>query len=198
MITTKTLATLALESYDHHTYEDKDMDAQALVMVKDGCTVIAIRGTESLFDVLTDMRFFPWRDRIIGQWCVAGFLKYTRPLIKQIVPSLSGPIYVTGHSLGGAAASIFAAHCHVMGLEVAGLVTFGEPRPGFAGLGKIVNQIPGYRFAIDGDPVDDIPPFSPLSPFFYSHGREVRTLPGRVGLDHPMRGYHAAVPVIKL
>lgn len=178
---TKLLAELALESYVHHTHEDEGMDAQALIVHEDDKTIIAIRGTESLSDAITDIRYFPWYDSKIGAWCVAGFLKYTRPLIQQILPILSGPIYFTGHSLGGASASIFAAHCHKMGFDVAGLVTFGEPRPGFSGLGKIVKQIPGHRFAIDGDPVDNVPPFTPLSPFFYTHGREVYTLPERMG-----------------
>lgn len=176
------------------------MDAQALVTKFNGCTVVAIRGTANFEDVITDMRFMPWRDSeyVDGQWCVAGFLKYTRPLINKIMPTLRGDVYFTGHSLGGASASIFAAHCYSMGLRPAGLVTFGEPRPGFAGLADLVSRIRGYRFAIDGDPVDDVPPWTPFSPFFYKHGREVYTLPGRSGADHPMLGYLESVPEIKV
>lgn len=53
---TKLLAELALESYVHHTHEDEGMDAQALIVHEDDKTIIAIRGTESLSDAITDIR----------------------------------------------------------------------------------------------------------------------------------------------
>jgi hypothetical protein len=106
--------------------------------------VIAFRGTESFTDVLTDGDFprVPFLDGAAPGWgrVHGGFFgayRTVRPLLEQRLATLprGTRIWVTGHSLGGALASLFAADLLFRmergnDLAFQGLVTFGSPRVG--------------------------------------------------------------------
>ena len=84
------------------------------------------------------------------------------------------PLYVTGHSLGGALATIAAAALSDNGVEVAGVYTFGQPRVGDR---TFVSQLNAhtegkvFRFVNNNDIVPHVPPpFSVWNPTrLYGH-----------------------------
>lgn len=85
--------------------------------------------------------------------------------LKQQVESLlnthpSTPLWVTGHSLGGAIAAIAAYEMECDGRGVSGLVTFGQPRIAGPRLARAINQLLGKRYqrVVNGN---DVVPLSP-------------------------------------
>jgi pimeloyl-ACP methyl ester carboxylesterase len=88
------------------------------------------------------------------------------------------PIYITGHSLGGALAQIASA---VFGDDqVAACYTFGSPRVGNPDFDLWV-KVPSYRLINHADLVPQVPP-----PWGYRHSGDPRYLPERVG-ESPYR-----------
>jgi hypothetical protein len=82
------------------------------------------------------------------------------------------PIYITGHSLGGALAQIAAA---VFGRDqIAFCYTFGSPRVGNSYFDPWVKP-PSYRVVNTADIVPQVP-----LPIIYRHSGDPRFLPGRV------------------
>lgn len=127
------LAIISSRAYREVTIEAGD--TQILIVEHDGALVIAPRGTEKdAGDILSDIRFFPWKDRDIG-WCHKGFLRATQavwPQLRDILFENTRPVWFTGHSLGGAIAILSAAKMmKVLGAAPAGIMTFGAPRAGF-------------------------------------------------------------------
>ena len=102
-----------------------------------------------------------------------GFLEAFSSVKDQVdryLPCAEGlPVFITGHSLGGALATLGAAHLSGWGL--AACYTFGAPRVGnkaFAGS----LQTPVYRVVNPGDPVPHVP--TPLRG--YRHAGDRRRL----------------------
>ena len=84
------------------------------------------------------------------------------------------PLYITGHSLGGALATMAAAALSDNGIEVAGVYTFGQPRVGDRTFAQQLNQHTDgkvFRFVNNNDIVPHVPPpFSIWNPTrFYGH-----------------------------
>lgn len=89
------------------------------------------------------------------------------------------PIYITGHSLGGALAQIATA---VFASDrIAACYTFGSPRVGNKYFDTWVKP-PSYRLVNDADLVPQVPVFAPhlLIPTFYQHSGDPRFLPTHV------------------
>ena len=92
-----------------------------------GAIVLAIRGTMSFRDVLTDLvcEYVPWKNGYVH----AGILSAARWFMSNVIPQLrmfaqelqATAIYITGHSLGGAVASmttiLFLDELHEPGAE---------------------------------------------------------------------------------
>lgn len=110
--------------------------------------ILAFRGTEpsQRVDVLVDLKVFktdledhkwpaPWGSAHIG---FVGAFESIEPLLMKKLAELEGTgvkLYITGHSLGGALATLAAARLmrardEGMKLELAGVATFGSPRVG--------------------------------------------------------------------
>ena len=81
----------------------------------------------------------------------------------------SRPIQVTGHSLGGALATLISYYLHEAGYELLPVMTFGSPRVGSPAF-VAGYELPQWRVVNDLDPVPHVP-----SLWHYAHvGEEVR------------------------
>jgi triacylglycerol lipase len=134
--------------------------------------VIAFRGTEitSWRDLLSDVRFKLKATRdFMGARVHTGFavaLSRVWPDIEVLVSKESKPVYLTGHSLGGALAVLCGAMLAVHSVKVAGIVTFGQPRVGNGTLVALMGPIPWHRYVHLADIVARVP----LWAMTYRHG----------------------------
>lgn len=103
---------------------------RGFIAVTDFGTVISIKGTASLRDMLVDVLIA--KGTFLKDWAVhLGFLwefNQIWPMIRS--RQIKYPVYVTGHSLGGALATLVGmALKRVEGVQTH-VVTFGSPRVG--------------------------------------------------------------------
>jgi len=114
-------------------------DAQAIVVddVRGSAVLVGLRGTSGFQDGLTDLYFAPTLLTRNGVDMHKGFANYVDAIFDQVraelAPDCTGAgksIWVSGHSLGGAAATILAARLERSGCHVSGVSTFGSPRAG--------------------------------------------------------------------
>ncbi len=141
--------------------------------------VLAFRGTDDVADWLINLNVVQIEDH--GALVHRGFslaLDAAWPRITAILQSLLDrqprKIRVTGHSLGGALATLAALRLQRMGLEALETFTFGQPRVGnrvFAG--QIVSPL--YRFAYYADPVR-LAPFSVPRAMHYKHAGTLKLI----------------------
>ena len=171
MITTKELALSSQEVYNENVPTHVAGNSQALLRMDNAknasCT---FRGTEKHFgDILTDMRFAPWYSHKIKAWCHAGFLKETRKMYEIMfrdvisVLRICSDITFTGHSLGGAQATIFT--CMIakdapwaVRKNQLRLTCFGSPPPQYGnGLEKWLQKIPVMLYKNGSDCIPSHP-----------------------------------------
>jgi hypothetical protein len=148
----------------------------------DDSMLVAFRGTTCLTNWLEDAESIPELTprHHLGH---GGFVNAYRKLLPAVTPFLAGGVVVTGHSLGGAIAVLFAEQ---LGCSV---VTFGCPKVYFD------NEDPPalhhIRIVHQGDPVPDLPPF------FYRHDCDPVILYDDDNLleihDHFIDGYAACI-----
>ena len=110
-------------------------DTEVLIAIKDRTCYVAFRGTEmsSFTDIMSDACFMLHKTPcgLIHR----GFYHAVSDNMKDLLFTLNtleyDKLYITGHSLGGALAVVFAAAvCHTNDAHVDGVVTFGQPRVG--------------------------------------------------------------------
>ncbi len=147
--------------------------AQAYGMeTKTGEIVVVFRGTEptQISDILADLKAWPSFSETRGK-VHDGFkdeLNKIEDLILEWMPSKKDKTVIcTGHSLGAAMASIFAARLHDRDNDVE-LYTFGSPRVGDKLWAKQFEDIKAYRFINNNDIVCRVP-----TDFYYEHVGEV-------------------------
>lgn len=124
----------------------------------------------SLFnnDVIADLQFCHARlTRKKGVSVHSGFLAETKKLWKEIIKDIRVfegelPLWVTGHSLGGAMATITA-----MKYPVEAITTFGEPRVGRK-IKKVISNEIHTRYVNGNDIVTKLPPT--LLSYYLHHG----------------------------
>lgn len=153
-------------------------DTEALVAETDKFVVVAFRGTSSRRDIWTDLNVFTRLveveerksidDEVADAPAVkvhAGFYDAFRNIENKLRHCLEAqkaelPIYLTGHSLGGALALVAAAALgghSKLGDRLAAVYTFGAPRAGGASF-PIFVKAPHYRVVNSGDAVPLVPP----------------------------------------
>ena len=130
-----------------------------IIWENDDLRIVAIGGSDGVLDWIQNFRAIPWYSPTIG-WCHAGFLKSTRKLWKAQRARLTDgkPTLVCGHSKGGAEATHLAAFMCQAGYPPIKLLTFGAPRCGFSGLGRILSKTTSIRCVNQNDPVPSLPP----------------------------------------
>jgi triacylglycerol lipase len=106
---------------------------EALAANDDDHLYLAFRGTDSeVIDWVQNAEFSPIRGELSGR-VHSGFhrgLGDLWPDIAPVVAAAAKPVIATGHSLGGALATLAAARLHESGHPVAGIYTYGQPRTG--------------------------------------------------------------------
>jgi pimeloyl-ACP methyl ester carboxylesterase len=149
----KAAASMALEVYAH----PRDW----LVHSNGTTTWIAIEGSDELADWRRNFEFV-----LTSTDEHLGFGAYARELMTQMWAAgvqldRNQTIVLTGHSLGGAVASIIAAQLQEQ-LPLLELVTFGSPRPGGKRFAERLT-VPHHRYVHADDVVPHLP--SPLLGF---------------------------------
>lgn len=142
-------------------------DLRYIVYNYQGTTIVAIRGTANEENWLRDAWAFP-KPTGTGHIAHAGFVRAFNALCEGgMMDNIrkDQPIVATGHSLGGAVATLLAAK---LGCD---LVTFGSPRVYFRfAAHPTINHL---RYVCDDDVVPAIPRF------LYSHTCEAEVLADR-------------------
>jgi hypothetical protein len=136
-----------------------------------GTLPLSLHSTASMIDWLDDLTAEPESVAGLPGKVHTGFYDAVHALIgpvvdhvRQLDPTGAKPVYVTGHSKGGAMASIAACLLHASPLPITQVVTFASPRPGDsafkAGYEEIIpNQIRYENY-------DDVVPLVPPSDAF--------------------------------
>lgn len=150
---------------------DAGTDTQGFVASRSGDTgpgmaVVSFRGTESTRDWMTNLDLR--QDSVMSRNTEnpatvgnvhAGFHNAFQSVEEQLTGALAEcehlPLYITGHSLGGALATL--ATWYLKGDRLAACYTFGAPR---VGDDQLLNRFrtPIYRIVNGADPVPFVPP----------------------------------------
>jgi triacylglycerol lipase len=154
-------------------------DTHAVVASGRGATILSFAGTDpvSLANWVSDFNF-----RAGAGGIADGFHQAFDAVQKQVFAlarTANQPLFVTGHSLGGALAVIAAQALQSSGFDVAGVYTFGMPRPGDEAFARVsYDPLLGsrtYRLVHGNDIVPTVAP-STLGPRHV--GRLLRCDPG--------------------
>lgn len=151
-------------------------DSQMYVCHYNGMLSITFRGTESARDIITDLniiqvkmpiKYMMENNQPEVHWGFYNQFSELKPEIDEIIEeyretnnNFNKEIIFSGHSLGGALATIAALN---YGMEYPDLqvncVTFGSPRVGDEKFANYFNKIVknSYRFVNDNDPIPCIP-----------------------------------------
>ena len=156
-------------------------DTQVFIAANQDVIIAAFRGTEpnNRSDWKTDFRFkktdvfLPNSDAVLkvhrGFWHALNITWSQFFETLQTFRTHNQPIWLTGHSLGGALASLAAFRLHYFtDFSFQGLYTFGQPRVGSWAFCNFVNyelRERIFRFANNNDFVTFVPPFG----FGYAH-----------------------------
>jgi triacylglycerol lipase len=144
-------------------YYDRD-GAQAYIFGNDDDRVVVCRGTEpnDWNDIRADLDLAKVVAETAGR-VHRGFKREVDelwPRLEQALVNNRLPVWFTGHSLGGAMATICASRCKLSYIESnpRSLYTFGSPR---VGNGRYVNHVhyEAYRWVNNNDLVARVPPW---------------------------------------
>src|SRR4051794_23114502 len=137
-------------------------DTQVIVRDCDNAIVVAFRGTAEVRDFITDAE--AWRQNIQDCQVHHGFYRALVSVHDELTAHLAQlpprPIFITGHSLGGALAMLFAFRLVLPPFPIHGVYTFGQPRVGnrnFANLYDRVQPANTFRFVNEQDIVPRVP-----------------------------------------
>ncbi|MGE4070397.1 MAG: hypothetical protein AB7E72_04415 [Lysobacterales bacterium] len=151
---------------------DRSNGSFAHVALGDGWGVIAFRGTKAIkpgdsWRKLGAVARDWWTDARVGKisWSHGGevhrgFLRALDGLWPQLHPLLAGDRrwWLCGHSLGGALATLAAARVFDAGAQLAGSISFGQPRVGNDDCAAVLDRLPLLRVVNACDLVPEMPP----------------------------------------
>eukprot|EP00668_Euglena_longa_P032482 GGOE01041831.1.p1 GENE.GGOE01041831.1~~GGOE01041831.1.p1 ORF type:complete len:292 (-),score=27.91 GGOE01041831.1:82-957(-) len=145
-----------------------------LELLADGTQWLAIRGTHNLDNVMSNLQYDLEFTPDLGIRAHRGFISLflmAWDLLKTTLVK-SKPVRISGHSLGGAVASLLALKLKLEGFLLEEVVTFGSPKfTDLDGSAEFLRQlIPLLRVVNRGDPVPSLPPW----PQYAQSGAEVQ------------------------
>jgi hypothetical protein len=128
-------------AYQTSTISAPSTDTQALIADEGLCITVAFRGTSSVRDWIEDCEFhkepLAWEQDDAAAEVHDGFLKAFDSVLEDVkhqvdtfVAAGRRPVFITGHSLGGALAILCALEMYRQSVPIAGVYTFGQPRVG--------------------------------------------------------------------
>ena len=157
------------------------IDTQAFVAGNDQVIIVAFRGTEpnNINDWKTDFKFQKFPVLLAnstqkvnvhrGFWQALDLVWNEITAYIRTFPEQGQSIWLTGHSLGGALATLAAFRLSQSSeFSLSGLYTFGQPRVGKWGFANFFNKSQRnkiFRFVNNNDFVTFVPPFL----FGYAH-----------------------------
>ena len=165
------------------TFNSKVTNTQAFLARNDEYVVLSFRGTQEKKDIGTDAKAL--KVRVVEGGIHSGFAGAYTSIMKDIKAELeklpsSLPIYITGHSLGAALATVATQYLEKDVIEesksplrerIAACYTFGSPRVGDDLFGERLKS-PVYRVVNTRDIVTVVP----LLAMGYKHVGDVRFL----------------------
>jgi triacylglycerol lipase len=123
--------------------------------------LLAFRGTQSIANCLTDLEAIlvsqpPYPGRVHSGFARA--VEEVFPSVRRLLPSSarSTPLWITGHSLGGAMATLASVRLAHAGYPVRAVYTYGSPRVGDRHFRNFYHW-PNYRFVCGNDLVPHLP-----------------------------------------
>ena len=124
----------------------------------DGYTILAIEGTKEKTDWLTNIKFLLKSDD-----CHRGFKNNSYRSLSKLVCDYEAldkkrKLIITGHSLGGATATLIADLFYPNNQNIA-LITAGSPRPGGRELRERLKNVEHLRFVYGDDIFPKTPPW---------------------------------------
>ena len=156
-------------SWDRHRSWDQQENQGHVCWNKD-CILVAFRGTDSKEDWQQNSKALWPQRHALGGKTHRGFVavsEQAKSIVFETLQDLGGGkrrVLITGHSLGGAVATEFAASLHAdpaPWAEDVEVVTFGAPRLGDERFESAYEQRAGgmhWWFVNSGDPVPHLPP----------------------------------------
>ena len=153
--------TFQKHGFDYYKFIDKD-GAQCYVIWNNTDAVVCFRGTEpkEVSDIKADLNAIQKQGFHNKGDVHAGFQgeinKVWDDLISTILDIQDRNIYITGHSLGGAMATICAKRFQEQKIEPQSLYTYGSPRVGDKRWVKTL-QVPHYRRQNNNDVLCKVP-----------------------------------------
>ncbi len=172
-------------------YFDRNETQAYLARSKD-YMVLSFRGTEpkKFRDIWTDLQFLPFKRKqgVMHEGFYKAYQDIEKDLVKA-VKKINLPLYVTGHSLGGALALMAVMYLPDMDWTAA-CYTFGGPKVGNDEFTDGLFKVPVYRTVNSSDIVPSLPPFFlALFGINYQHAGDMRYLTQDGRLVIGIRGY---------
>ncbi len=183
-----TLAKISKSAYDDLAQVQDDWPSYSVSLIENNGTqvyvfkdvdfiIFAFRGTEpdKIRDVITDLQFR--KTPVAWGRAHRGF----HTALELVWPELwantqwgkDRHVFITGHSLGGGLAELFAMMLTRQAVRPSAVVTFGCPRVGNGTFRRLYNAILGnvsYRYHFKNDPV----PHLPLWLMGYRHPKQLQ------------------------
>ncbi len=128
------------------------------------CSVLVFRGSNDFEDWKNN--FMAYQTKAFdGGMVHAGFMRALRTIWKDLLVMLKhqqGPLFITGHSLGAALATLATARLVKNGHPVEACYVFGSPRVGNEKFTRSLSDTPFYRVENASDVVTSVPLDVPL------------------------------------
>lgn len=189
-VNARELCALSAEAYQSPATTDpsvawcEEADTHVLIDRRERDLIVAFRGTADLRNWLTDLDC-PLL-RVLNFRVHRGFFQAMQSVELDLDASLAEGhatrLWVTGHSLGGALAKLWALWAVGRGHAVAGVYTFGQPRVGDAAFVSFYDSVlKAQSFRVVH--ADDIVPRVPWQLARYRHAGHEVYYPSTVGRD---------------